>query len=87
MPCAWCEPAGNRPAAPINDVAAYLASLDISAFDAKAPPPTTAAFWEIVDANRAPEDAELADALDAMGWPDATTLEKVAFWADAETAI
>jgi hypothetical protein len=71
----------------INDVAAYLASLDISAFDAKAPPPTTAAFWEIVDANRAPEDAELADALDVMGWPDATTLEKLAFWADAETAI
>jgi hypothetical protein len=55
--------------------------------NAKASPPKTAAFWEIVDANRAPEDAELADALDAMGWPDATTLEEVAFWADAETAI
>jgi hypothetical protein len=40
-----------------------------------------------VDANRAPEDAELSDALDIMGWPDATTLEKIAFRADAETAI
>ena len=36
----------------------------ISAFDPKAPPPKTAAFWDIVDANRAPEDAELADVLD-----------------------
>jgi hypothetical protein len=71
----------------INDVAAYLASLDISTFNAKAPPRKTAAFWEIVDANRAPEHAELTDALDAMGWPEATTLEKIAFRADVETAI
>jgi hypothetical protein len=70
-----------------ENVAAYLATLDISAFDAKAPPPKTAVFWEIVDANRAPEDAELADALEAMGWPDATTLERIAYRAEAETAI
>jgi hypothetical protein len=37
----------------IEAVAAYLAKLDISAFDAEAPPPKTAAFWAIVDANRA----------------------------------
>jgi hypothetical protein len=55
-------------------VAAYLGELDISAFDPKAPPPKTPAFWDIVDANRAPEDAELADVLDEMGSPDATTL-------------
>ena len=42
-------------------VAAYLAELDISGFDPKAPPPKTSAFWDIVNANRAPEDAELAD--------------------------
>jgi hypothetical protein len=59
-------------------VAAYLAGLDLTSFDPKAPPPKTAAFWDIVDANRAPEDAELADALDAMGNPDATTLTQVA---------
>jgi Family of unknown function (DUF5906) len=55
-------------------VAAYLAALDLSGFNAKAPPPKTAAFWDIVDANRAPEDAELADILDKMNNPDAATL-------------
>jgi Family of unknown function (DUF5906) len=60
-----------------HHVAAYLAQLDISTFDAKAPPPKTAAFWDIVDANRAPEDAELADVLDDLGNPDATTLRRL----------
>jgi hypothetical protein len=58
-------------------VAAYLATLDLSTFDPKAPPPKTAAFWAIVDANQAPEDAELADVLDLMGNPEATTLIRV----------
>src|SRR5262249_58717174 len=44
-------------------VAAYLQKLDLSGFDAKAPPPKTAAFYQIVGASRAPEDAELADVL------------------------
>jgi hypothetical protein len=30
------------------------------------------AFWEIVDAGAVPEDAELADALDNLGRPDAS---------------
>ena len=34
--------------------------------DPKAPPPKTPAFWDIVDASRAPEDAELADVIDAL---------------------
>ena len=51
-------------------VAAYLDSLDLSGFDPKAPPPKTPAFYDIVDANRAPEDAELADVLDKLGTPD-----------------
>jgi hypothetical protein len=55
-------------------VTAYLDSLDLSAFDPKAPPPKTQAFWDIVDSNRAPEDAEMADTLDALGNPDAVTL-------------
>ena len=59
------------------NVAAYLAELDISGFDPKAPPPKTPAFWDIVDANRAPEDAELADALDQLKNPDATTIQNV----------
>jgi hypothetical protein len=67
----WYEAEGNR------HVAAYLAQLDISAFDPKAPPPKTKAFWAIVDANRAPEDAELADVLDRMQRPMAMTLDMV----------
>jgi hypothetical protein len=61
----------------IAHVAAYLAKLDLSTFDPKAPPPKTDAFWAIVDASRAPEDAELADVLDALGNPDAVTLERI----------
>jgi len=68
---AWYENGGRQ------HVAAYLASLDISSFNPKAPPPQTPAFWEIVDANRTPEDAELADVLDVMKNPDATTLRDI----------
>lgn len=64
----WYSSDGHR------HVAAYLAELDISAFDAKASPPKTAAFWAIVDANRSPENAELADVIDQLGNPDAVTL-------------
>jgi hypothetical protein len=66
------------------NVAAYLADLDISGFDPKAPPPKTAAFWDIVDASRAPEDAELADVLDSMGNPDAVTLSQITCAATGE---
>ena len=55
-------------------VAAYLAELDISEFDAKSPPPKTAAFHAIADVGRAPEEAEMADVLDRMGNPEAVTL-------------
>jgi hypothetical protein len=55
-------------------VAAYLADLDLGDFEPKAPPPKTEAFWAIVNAGRAPEDAEMADALDALKQPDAVTL-------------
>jgi hypothetical protein len=40
--------------------------VDLAGFNAKAPPRTTAAFHAIVDASRAPEDAELADTLDEI---------------------
>ena len=66
----------------VTHVAAYLAQLDLRNFDAKAPPPKTAAFYDIVDANRAPEDAELADALDALGEPPAVTIERISDKAD-----
>ena len=65
-------------------VAAYLASLDISAFDPKAPPKKTLAFWSIVDASRAPEDAELADVLEELGNPNAVTIPQIASKATGE---
>ncbi len=68
----WYEDGGFR------HVAAYLRELDISSFDPKAPPPKTEAWHAIVDANRAPEDAELADALDRLGNPPATTVAEIA---------
>src|ERR1700730_4907426 len=58
-------------------VAAYLDTLDLSAFDPKSPPPKTQAFWDIVDSNRAPGDAEMADVIDALGNPEAVTLVQI----------
>ena len=58
-------------------MAAYLAQLDLSDFEPKAPPPKTAVFWEMVQAGQAPEDAEIADVLDALGNPDAVTLMQI----------
>ena len=73
---AWYEEGGY------GHVAAYLAELDLSGFNPKAPPPKTGAFWAIVDANRAPEDAELADVLDKLGRPDAVALDMLVKEAD-----
>jgi hypothetical protein len=61
----------------IRHVAAYLAQLNLGGFNAKAPPPKTDAFYEIVESNRAPENAELADALEQLGWPDVVTKQTV----------
>lgn len=74
----WYAKGGDR------HVAAYLAELNIKSFDPKAPPPKTAAFWDIVDANRSPEDAELADVLDNMKNPNTTTLLRIAGVAHGE---
>jgi hypothetical protein len=65
---AWIEAGGDR------HVAAYLAELDLASFNPKAPPPKTAAFWDIVNAGRAPEDAEMADVLELLGDRQAITL-------------
>jgi hypothetical protein len=58
-------------------VTAYLDELDLSGFDAKAPPPKTSTFWDIVNVNSAPEDAALADLLEELSYPDAITLEQL----------
>lgn len=65
----------------IGHVAAYLASLDLSGFNPKAPPPKTPGFHRMVDAGRAPEDAELADVLDTLGDRAAVTLTDLATYA------
>ena len=64
---AWYQDGG------FGHVAAYLSKLDISGFNPHVPPAKTPAFWDMVNANTAPEDAELADVLDAAGNPLAIT--------------
>jgi hypothetical protein len=67
----WLDAGGDR------HVAAYLASLDLFGFNPKAPPPQTQAFWDMVSANRVPEDAELADQLDLLDNPDVVTIARI----------
>jgi hypothetical protein len=67
----WCGSGGY------GHVGAYLTEFDLAGFDAKAPPPKTAAFWDIVSASVAPEDSELADVLDKLDNPDAVTLARL----------
>ena len=55
-------------------VAAYLAQRDLSAFDPCALPRQTTAFFDIVNASQAPEDAELADVLDELEQPETCSL-------------
>jgi hypothetical protein len=59
-------------------VAACLQTWDISGFDPKAPPPKTQAFWDVVAAGRAPEDADVATAVAQLKEPDALTLDDLA---------
>jgi hypothetical protein len=72
----WYNSGGDR------HVAAFLAQRNLASFNPKAPPPKTNAFLEIVNASRAPEDAELADVLDKLGWPKAITLARLQNAAD-----
>jgi Family of unknown function (DUF5906) len=76
----WYEDGGRQ------HVTAYLAELDLSGFDSKAPPPKTQAFWDIVNASTSPEDAELADVIDALGNPDALTPAQLIAKAPGATA-
>lgn len=65
-----------------DHVAAFLRQLDLDLFDPKAPPPTTEAFLDMVDAGRAPENAELNDLLDGMERPKAVYPAQLLFRAD-----
>jgi hypothetical protein len=67
----------------LEAVARYLAELDLSDFDPKAPPPQTDAFLNIVNASITPEDAEMADALDKLERPDVVTIHQIRQVSDA----
>jgi hypothetical protein len=69
----WLEHEGGA-----EHVAAYLLQRNLSKFDSHAPPPLTNAFYEIISASRAPEDAELVDALDELGQPRICSVTAIA---------
>jgi hypothetical protein len=77
----WYEEDGG-----FGHVAAYLAELDISGFNPKAPPPKTPAFWDIVNVGEAPEDAELADVIDKLGNPEVLVVPELMANAAGTTA-
>jgi hypothetical protein len=68
---AWYEAEG------FEHVAAYLAVLDLADFNPMTPPPKTEEFWEMVNADRPTEDAEMADVIEAMGKPEALTADQL----------
>lgn len=68
----------------LQHVAAYLRQHDLGRFDPKAPPPKTATFWTIVDANRAPEESEMADLLESLGNPKAVSLSRIQGMAEGD---
>ena len=74
----WYESGGY------SHVAAFLRDFDLTSFDPKAPPKKTSAFRDIVGANCAPEETELADAIDALGNPTVLTLKLIATKAECE---
>jgi phage/plasmid primase-like uncharacterized protein len=67
----WMEKGGTW------HVVEYLLTLDLARFNPKASPPKTAAFWAIVHANNAPEDAELSGILGEGSGVDAIVLADV----------
>ena len=66
---AWYAEPDSTGANGLDHVGALLRAYDLAMFDPKATPPKTAPFWEIVGANRAPEESELAALLAIMGDP------------------
>jgi hypothetical protein len=71
----------------IRKVAAFLKTYDLASFNAKAPPPRTPAFFEIVASGVAPEEVEPTDLLERMGNPDALTLGQLSEKANAESDL
>jgi hypothetical protein len=57
-------------------IAALLHHYDLSNFNPAAPRKTPA-FWHMVEADRGEEQGELADAIEALGNPDALTINQL----------
>lgn len=72
----WFESGGY------GHVAAFLADMDISSFDPKAPPPWTQAKAEMVDAGRDPSLDPIDELLEKLGHPPAVTLTQLVEEAD-----
>jgi hypothetical protein len=68
---AWYEAGG------FAHVAALLYQRDLSGFDPKAEPPKTPAFRYMVTASRGAAYGEMADAIDALGNPQALTINEL----------
>jgi len=67
----WFDNGGNEA------VAHYLANLDLSEFNARAPPPKTAGWHTIVAAGMAPGAGDLTDVIETLGNPPALTLQMI----------
>ena len=77
---AWYKTKDEDGATGFDHVAEFLRGYDLKKFNPTVSPPKTEAFWEIVGANRAPEETELAGILTEIGngeQPDAVTLAQV----------
>lgn len=61
----------------IGHVIAFLRTLDLSAFDPKAPPLKTEAFWSMVATAEDPEDGAMRDLLEGLGFPEVVTVDEV----------
>src|SRR5262249_22300551 len=73
----WNEVWGWYEAGGFAHVAALLYQYDLSNFDPKAEPPKTPAFWDMIQADRGATFGELVDAIDALGNPQALTLDEL----------
>jgi hypothetical protein len=65
-------------------VAAYLNQVELSKWNAKAPPLKTEAFWAIVNAQRPPEDSRMTDILEKLDNPAAVLLRQIIYTAGAD---
>ena len=68
-------------------VAHYLANLDLTGFNAKAPPPQTSGWKTLVNAGLAPEAGDMADVIEALGKPAALTLTMIRNKATSDSSL